>query len=419
MSDAPGRLGADTYDALDRQLAGADEDFARSYPGESGTRQPVHTVYVSADRYESGTARGWGKQAMDSFDRHAATPARLAAATGLSPELALAVHARVLSKLAREPIEDLRIDFEDGLGDHPDEDALAELAAQRLAESMQRGQAPPFTGIRFKSLEARTRRRGVRTLDVFLGALCQRYGSLPPGFVLTLPKVRSLEQATAMVALCERLESVHDIGAGALRFELQIETPQAVLGADGTATLARMVHATAGRCVGLHYGTYDYSSSLGVAAGYQSLEHGAADHAKAVMQVAVAGTGVRLSDGSTNVVPAGSPGNIASAWQLHARLVRRSLERGYYQGWDLHPNQLVTRYAATYAFFLDGLDVNAARLGAYLAGARSGVLDEPATAVALAGFLARGLDCGALDEDDVRDRTGVDRAALDALYLRS
>jgi citrate lyase beta subunit len=418
MSDAPARLGAETYAQLDRQLASVDEDFSRDYPGDSGTRQPVHTVYVPADRYERGTASSWGRQALDCLDRYAATPAELAEATGLMPEVAHAVHARVLTKLAREPIEDLRIDFEDGRGHHPDEDALAEAAAQSLAESIERREAPPFTGIRFKSLEASTRRRGVRTLDVFLGVLCERHGSLPPDFVLTLPKVSSVEQTTAMLGLCERLEAVHGIDPGSLRFELQIETPQAVLGADGTATLARMVHAAGGRCTGLHYGTYDYTAALGVAAGYQSMEHAAADHAKAVMQLAVAGTGVRLSDGSTNVLPVGSPTNIAGAWQLHARLVRRSLERGYYQGWDLHPNQLVTRYAATYGFFRDGLEAAAARLGAYLSKADSGVLDEPATAVALAGFLVRGLDCGALDEADVRERTGVDRANLDALYLR-
>ena len=68
-----------------------------------------------------------------------------------------------------------------------------------------------------------------------------------------------------------------------------------------------MVHAAGGRCTGLHYGTYDYSASLGIAAAYQSMEHPAADHAKAVMQVAAAGTGVHALDGSTNVLPVGPP----------------------------------------------------------------------------------------------------------------
>ena len=73
------------------------------------------------------------------------------------------------------------------------------------------------------------------------------------------------------------------------------------------------------------------------------------------MQAAAAQTGVRLSDGSTNILPVGrATWSVHDAWALHHRLVRRSLERGFYQGWDLHPAQLPTRYAATYAFFADG-----------------------------------------------------------------
>ena len=154
-----------------------------------------------------------------------------------------------------------------------------------------------------------------------------------------------------MVVLCDKLEAAYGLPTATLRFEVQVELPSAVLGADGTATVARLITAAAGRCTGLHYGTYDYSAAAGVAAAYQSMDHPVADHAKAVMQAAAAGTGVRLSDGSTNVLPVGAPTRCTPAWALHARLVRRSLERGFYQGWDLHPAQLPTRYAATYAFF--------------------------------------------------------------------
>ena len=216
-----------------------------------------------------------------------------------------------------------------------------------------------------------------------------------------------------MVRLCERLETAHGLTERSLRFEVQVETPQAVLGADGTATVARIVHAAAGRCTGLHYGTYDYSAALGVAAAYQSMEHPVADHAKAVLQVAAARTGVRVSDGSTNVLPVGDTESVRAGWALHARLVRRSLERGIYQGWDLHPAQLPTRYLATYAFYREGPAAAAARLRAYASRADSGVLDEPATALALAGFLLRGVDCGALDADEVLAATGLDRPALD------
>jgi citrate lyase beta subunit len=275
---------------------------------------------------------------------------------------------------------------------------------------------PPFVGIRCKSMESATRRRAVRTLDVFLDSL----GPPPAGFVVTLPKVSAVEQVDAMTVLCGALEEAHGYSAGRLRFEVQVETPPAVLASDGTATVARLIRAAHGRLTGLHYGTYDYSAACGIAAGYQSLEHPAADYAKAVMQVAAAGTGVRLSDGSTNVLPVGDTTAVHAAWALHTRLVRRSLERGFYQGWDLHPAQLPTRYAATYGFYRDGRDAATARLAAYLGSAgvggsgvpgSSGVLDEPATARALAGFLLRGRDCGALHEDEI----GLSLAAWEQL----
>jgi hypothetical protein len=76
------------------------------------------------------------------------------------------------------------------------------------------------------------------------------------------------------------------------------------------------------------------------------------------------------------------------------------------------PRQVV----ATYGFFRDGLAA-AAAAGLHR-GAESQVLDEPATGQALAGFLVRGLDCGALDEAETRVLTGLDRADLDRYDLR-
>jgi hypothetical protein len=399
-------------DALDLDLAAVDAALAADH-GDGG-RQPVHTVYVPADRFGERTAAEWGAAAVEALDRHGD---RLAAEVdGVDG----AILARVREKLEREPVEDLRVDFEDGYGARPDtdEDAAAVAAGRALAAAAKSGAAPPFTGIRFKCLEAATRRRGLRTLDLVLGTLVD-HGGLPAGFVVTLPKVSAVEQVTAMVQVTEALEDAHGLASGSLRFEIQVETPQAVLGPDGTALVARMVHAAGGRCTGLHYGTYDYSAALGIAAEHQSMAHPAADHAKAVMQLAVAGTGVRLSDGSTNVLPTGDADAVLAAWRLHAGLVRRSLERGFYQGWDMHPAHLVTRYAAVFAFFRGASAGAAARLRAYRERSGSGFLDEPATAAAMAGFLLRGLDCGALDAAEVVDTSGADRAALAALTRRT
>jgi citrate lyase beta subunit len=322
--------------------------------------------------------------------------------------------AAIRAKLAHEPIEDVRIDLEDGYGVRPDddEDDAARTSATELRRLIDSGAAPPFSGLRMKCFEGPLRRRAMRTLQLFLDSLLDA-GSLPAGFRVTLPKVTSVAQVQTMVRLCAALESEH--GIDRLPFEIQVETPQAILGPDGTALIAPMVHAAEGRCVGLHYGTYDYSASVGVSAAFQSMEHPAADHAKAVMQLAAAGTGVPVSDGSTNVLPVGDTTSVRAAWALHARLVRRSLERAYYQGWDLHPAQLPTRYAATFTFYRDGLPAACRRLRTYLDKAASEVMDEPATALALAAYLVRGLDAGAVTEQEVRDGSGLDRAALDAL----
>ncbi|KQU65364.1 aldolase/citrate lyase family protein [Phycicoccus sp. Root101] len=405
---------------LDAHLADADDALASGFPGERASRQPVHTVYVPADRYDTGLVSQWGSEALATLDEHGGDDAAYAAVLGVPADLAGEVVPRVRAKLASEPIEDLRVDFEDGYGNRSDEqeDAAVDAAAAALRSSLAAGGAAPFHGIRFKSFEAPTRARGVRTLARFVEAVAVD-GRLPDGFVVTLPKVTSVDQVEAMVVACGRLEAGLGLESGAIGFEIQVETPQSILGPDGTALVARMVHASAGRCTGLHYGTYDYSASCGIAAAYQSMEHPAADHAKAVMQVAAAGTGVRLSDGSTNLLPVGDRDRVHAGWALHARLVRRSLERGYYQGWDLHPAQLPSRYAATYAFYREGLPAAAERLRNYVGQVDSGVMDEPATARALADFVVRGLDCGAVDDAEVLELTGIDRARMDVLARRA
>ncbi|MDR3035450.1 MAG: aldolase [Kitasatospora sp.] len=406
--------------AVEALLAPVDAELTRRYPGESGSRQPVHTVYVPADAFGADTVREWGAQALAAFDEHAGTPGRLAEALGVADDALLAdVHARVRAKLEREPVEDLRIDFEDGYGPRPDaeEDAEAVRAARLVAAAVADGSAPPYVGIRIKCLEAPVRARGIRTLELFLGTLLAE-GGLPDGLVLTLPKVTYAAQVTALVRLLEDFERRAGLPAGRIGFEIQIETTQAVLGPDGRATVALMIGAAEGRATGLHYGTFDYSAACGVSAAHQSMDHPAADHAKAVMQAAAAGTGVRLSDGSTNVVPAGTTEQVHAAWRLHHGLVRRSLARAYYQGWDMHPAHLPTRYAAVYAFYREGLAAACARLAAYVAKSGGDVMDEPATARALSGYVLRGLDCGAVDLAEVTERTGLDRARLDALAGR-
>ncbi|WP_228978938.1 aldolase/citrate lyase family protein [Streptomyces sp. DH12] len=401
-------------EGVSASLASVDAELARRYPGDPGTRQPVHTVYVPGDAYAADTIRSWGDQALAALDEHAPDAASLAAVLGLPDELAGPVHDRVRAKLEREPVEDLRIDFEDGYGGRTDadEDRDAARAARLVAEAYENGTAAPYMGIRMKCMEAAVRDRGIRTLDVFLTGLMDA-GGLPDGLVLTLPKVTYPEQVAAMVRLLEEFEKARGLEPGRVGFEIQIETSQAILGADGTATVARMIDAAGGRATGLHYGTFDYSACLGVSAAHQASDHPAADHAKAVMQVAAAGTGVRVSDGSTNVLPVGPTAKVHDAWRLHYGLTRRALARAYYQGWDMHPGHLPTRYAAVFAFYREGYEQAAARLAAYAGHAGGDVMDEPATAKALSSYLLRGVDCGALDAAEVARLTGLTRADLD------
>src|SRR5258707_6020840 len=396
-------------------MAVADAELASGYGHGGAGRQPVHTAYVPADKFGPETVRQWGVQALAAMDEFAPSPAELADATGLAPGGASEFHPVVLDTLARQQVEHLGLDFEDGYGTRADdtEDAHARAAARSLVSVLRENAAPSFMGLRCKSLEKDTRHRAVRTLQVFLGTLLENDRPPPQGFVITLPKVTSAAQVSAMAVLCERLEAAFAVTwpLGLLVFEIQVETPQVILGADGAATIARCVHAAPGRLTGLHFGTYDYTASLGIAVPCQSLEHPQADYARSVIQVAAAGTGVRQSDGSTSVLPVGSRDEVISAWRLHARLVRRSLERGFYQGWDLHPAQLVSRYAATYAFYREDFPDACDRLRTYATRAAAGQ-EEPATARALVEFLARALDCGAVTETEVASVTGLTADAL-------
>lgn len=413
------RLRPDVLAAVDASLADDDARRQAYYPGPPVGRQPVHTAYISAEKFHEGTLSQWGSTALKAMETYGPLPEVPVASSGKYGEISQEIEAKVRAKLSTEPIEDVRIDFEDGYGLRPDaeEDKDVHNAATAVKNLIAAGDAPPFLGIRMKSFDSPAlRARAIRTLDGFLDVLCSDGGAVPDGFRVTLPKVTSVAQVRSMVTVCTSLESAYSIEP--LQLELQIETPQAILDANGIALVAPMIHATGGRCIGLHYGTYDYSASVGVAAAFQSMEHPAADYAKAVMQVAAAGTGVAVSDGSTNIIPVGTNTQVHSAWLLHARLVQRSLVRGFYQGWDLHPHQLPTRYAATYAFYRNGMLATSQRLTNYLSKADSGVIDEPATAAAMAGYLVRGLDCGAVTEDEVQAHAGVDRAALTALMRR-
>lgn len=395
-------LDGSTIASLTARLSEVDRLRAARYPGGRGGRQPVHTCYVPADRIGPRTPIEWGEQALLAFDEHG---------FDLGNDLA----ERVRMKLRTEPVEDIRIDFEDGYGAPDTEDSDAAQAAVLLARWHADGIAPFSSGLRIKSFDTPAlTHRGIRTLDIFLSAL----PDLPPGFVITFPKVTAVEQVAVFAELLEVVEQRRGWPAGSLTFEIQVETTQAIVDAAGMLAIPRFIAAGGPRVVGLHFGTYDYTAACGLGAGQQHLAHHACDFARHVMQVSAAGTGVRLSDGSSNILPVGDTATVLKAWQVHYRLVRRSLEHGFFQGWDLHPGQLVTRYAAVYGYYRESLAGDAQRLAAYAARADGGILDEPATAQALSASLLRAIDCGAATVDEVTQATGLQLDELRAYHRR-
>ena len=356
--------------------------MADTSPAERSERQPVHTVYGGAHLFASDTTGKLGGIALRTLREYAPDAATLSTALGLDRDVSARLYPRVVEKLEREPVEDYRIDFEDGFGSRPDaeEDAAATKAAVQVAAGMEAGSLSPAIGIRIKNLGPETKRRGLRTFELFLSTLVEKSGGrLPQNFVVTLPKITAPDQVSALADACEAFESSHKLTRGTLRFEVMVETPESVFSRDGRVALPEFIARGGGRITAAHLGTYDYTASMGITAAYQSILHPSCDFAKHVMQVSLAGTGLWLSDGATNVMPvaphraaagatlsaterAANAAAIHAAWKLHADQVRHSLVGGFYQGWDLHPAQLPTRYAAVFAFFLEGLRPASERL---------------------------------------------------------
>lgn len=425
-------LPPDVLRPLMAKLSEANQRVQQRCPGESGRRQPVHVVYGGAHLFKADTAPRLGITALRALDEYAGDAALLGEAVGLPPTLATTIVSRVREKLEREPVEDFRLDFEDGYGNRPDaeEDGHAAAAAREVAGAVASGQAPPYLGIRIKPLNDELRDRSLRTLDIFISALiATSHGRLPDNFVITLPKITSAAQVGVLADVFEHIERAHHLAPASLRMELMIETTQSIVDEHGGCSLPSLVTAGGGRITAAHFGTYDYTAACGITAAHQHMRHPACDVARSVMQVALAGTGVWLSDGATNILPvpvhrardgaglseaqrAANRAAVHRAWRLHYEDIQHSLVRGFYQGWDLHPAQLVTRYAAVYAFFLQSLDAASERLRNFIAKAAQATLvgevfDDAATGQGLLNYFLRAVNCGAVREEEVERLSGL------------
>ena len=386
-------------------------------------RQPVHTVYGGAQLFRPDIAPRLGRAALRLMDDHLTQPEQLTELFGIAPNIAAVAHSRARVKLEREPVEDFRIDFEDGYGNRSDaeEDGHAETTAADLASGFADGTVPPYVGIRIKPLSTELSARSLRTLERFTISLFSAVGDdLTDRFFFTLPKLTSPEQPARMAEALGNLEKHLGLRDHAFKFEIMVETPQTLFGPDGSAALPLMIAAGDNRISAAHFGTYDFTASCNITAAHQHMNHPVCDFARAMMQATLADR-VWLSDGSTAILPVGDQHAIHNAWRAHYHDVRRSLMLGFYQGWDLHPGQLVTRFIALFSFFLEAYDAAAARLRNFMANAAQATLlgssfDDAATGQGLLNYFLRGINSGAFSERDVSESTGL---TLDELRTRS
>ncbi len=434
-------LSSDDTKSIFEGLAKANRSFVSIYPGEIADRQPVHTVYGGAQLFIPDRTQRMGKSALKTLKAFTTGPMDFLDAIDpmhdFDEEFAQKLYDRVVTKLETEAVEDFRIDFEDGYGNRPDaeEDGHAVAAAQAVAQGHKDGTLSPFIGIRLKPFNEELKARSIRTLDLFVTALNEATGgNIPQPFYITLPKITVPEQAEALSELMDKLEERLGLKKHTFQVELMIETPQSIFSAKGKVPLMKMVKALKGRCRAAHFGTYDYTAGCQITAEYQDMLHPACDFARNVMQVALAGTGIWISDGATNILPvAPHKGDLTeeqieenneavrNAWALHYDHIQHSLMKAYYQGWDLHPGHLPTRYAAVYSFFLSGLDSAGERLKNFVAKAAQATLvgdvfDDAATGQGLLNFFLKALNSGAVTQEEVTEATSL---TLEELQTRS
>jgi citrate lyase beta subunit len=457
---------AQQKEKLFEDLHTANTAFQKLYPGDRPERQAVHTVYGGANLFKSNAAQALGARALEVFETYApdfitfgkvfgieganeitdtrsdvlrATYAALPTAEKkLHPaHLPIQVYDKVKNKLQTEALEDFRIDFEDGYGNrsNEEEDQTAESAALEVAKGMTEKTLPPFIGIRIKPFTEEMKERGLRTLDIFVSTLVnETHGRLPDNFVVMLPKVTIPAQVTALVGFFEILEQQLGLTSGSLKMEMMVETTQSIMDKDGTNPLFRFVDASSGRCIAMHFGTYDYTASCNITAKYQEMDHPVCDFAHHMTKVALAHTGIWLSDGATNTMPIGPHRGddmteaqkdenrriVHRAWKKGYDHIRHSLWNGFYQGWDLNPAQLPMRYAAVFAFFLESYEDAVDRLKTFVDKAARATLigdvfDDAATGQGLLNYFLRALNSGAITEEEVL-ATGL---TLDEIRSRS
>jgi len=425
------------------------------------SRSPVHVVYGGADRYTAGTPKKLREialatiqtyapnfvefaracylpgsetlpvypDAINRLEKHIARSPSKAKEENFPAWFAWTVYRKTLDKLTLEPIEDFRIDFEDGYGFRTDEeeDGDAIRAATELAMAYGNESITPFCGFRIKSLNKETSARAIRTMDLFLKTLVEKTeGEIPENFVITLPKITHKKQVRQLSQHLKRFEKKNGIANRSIGVELMIESPFALFDRKGKIVLKELIDEAEGRCQSAHFGAFDYTSALGIVSTHQGLGHPACDFARQLMLANLAPLGIRLSDSVTTTLPVAihkkgrindlqieeNRRSIHEGWRKHFANVTSSMKNGFYQSWDLHPNQLPARYAAAYAFFLASRDAMAERLKEFINRSTQATLtgntfDDTASVEGILNFFRLGSDCGAFEPKEIKADLGV------------
>jgi hypothetical protein len=374
--------------------------------------QPSHTFIEGAHLFSRTRARTLGDEALSALERWAPDASSLADAIGLPRNACEPLYDDVLRRLKHQPIQDFRIDFEDGYGFRPDsdEDGHAKWCAAEMAHAVREGIMPPFAGIRTRPFSAAFRARSERTIELFLTTLVQEASGLPVRFVVNLAKVTHTDEVTAVCDVLSSLEESLGLEPGVIALEFMIETPLALSDDEGRNPLRSFLRAGGRRLRGACFGPYDFTTAMGIAPHHQRLQHPACDAARQSILLALSGTGLWLADGSTSLLPvaptSGSnpqrdTAHVRSAWRAHFSDTLNSLAQGFYQGWDVHGAQLVTRWAAVFTFYRDGFATAGPRLRALVdqrsESAKPGaVFDDPATGESLLRFVRRAVASGAI-----------------------
>lgn len=389
-------------------------------------QHPVHVLYGGAHLFSEKTFSKIRTLAFDAFNFAApsAESLSLLIGSGWTQEFAQNLHNRLSEKMKREPLEDYRIDFEDGYGVRTDEeeDSHAVSAARTLAAMVGTGDIPRSVGFRIKPLSVSAMRRSLKTLALFVETFLKAGGANSglKHLVVTLPKVTNAEQVATLCDILESYESSHHLTPGFFSVEILVESPEAFLSADGTIPLPTFLLAARGRCQSIHFGLYDFTSSLGIGSAGQAIDHMAADFARLWMQVLSGlAPGVGVSDGIINRLPlipkqvtTEAVESFRDTWRYNYQQMTRSLTNGFYQSWDLHPSQLHIRHAANYSFVLSELDGAISRLKTFIdksstASHLGGLFDDRASVLGLINFFERAINSGVLSAAELLSR-GID-----------